>query len=354
MKMFYKLMPAALVAALLPTIAFGATVTLLSDSMDSATGWAVNNGGDSSLVFGYDYSADGIPEAPNSGTVGGVSTSGVKATANNSASAADGIAAVRNLASLGHAAGSSYTIQMDIWGNWGGSNGTTEFLGLSVGRGAASSDPDGASAIYTNDGGSSRDYRLYKNFDEQRTSNVDAVEGPQYGAIDNATQNGNNGGLAPFDTQFPSLDIATATGGLQAGNTGTTDAGDGGFTWVTIEAVVRPLEAGPAGVTADLGTATFYITNTANGVKTEIGVLDNSNGDPTVVSSFEGHVGLLYADLLDPSSNSGFTFGIFDNVIITEIPEPTSVVLLGIGALGLLSGRRRQSAWSPFFLTLDY
>ena len=342
MKMLNKLMPAALVAALLPTIAFGATV-LLSDNMDSATGWTVNNGGDSSLLFGYDYSDDGIPEAPNSGTVGGVTTTGVKTTANDSLAVATGIAAVRDLASLGHVAGSNYKIQMDIWGNWGGTF-TTEFLGLSVGRFSTSSDPQGASFLYTNDGGSSRDYRLYKDFDEQRTSNSDLIEGPQYGAIDNFSQNGNNGGLAPFTTQFPVLDIATETGGLQAGNTGTTDLGDGGFTWVTVEAVVRPLAAGPAGVNANLGTATFYITNAANGVRTKIGQIDNSNGDTTAVTTFEGHVGLLYADLFSSLNTSDFDFGIFDNVIITEIPEPTSVVLLGMGALGLLSGRRRKSA----------
>ena len=343
MKTLFKLMSLVILTAMLPTDSFGAAMVLLSDNMDSATGWTINNGGDSSLVFGYDYSDDGIPEAPNS--VGGTSTTGVKATANDSLGAADHIAAVRDLASLGHTAGNSYKMQMDIWGNFaGGSSSSTEFLGLSVGRSATDSAPDGASLIYTNDGGSSRDYRLYKDFDEQRTSNADAVEGPQYGAIDSATQNGNNGGLAPFSVNFPSVDIATATGGFQAGNTGTTDDGDGGFTWVTVEAVVHPLAAGPAGVNGNLGTATFYITNAANGVRIKIGEIDNSNGDTTEVSSFEDHVGLLYTDLFSSQNASGFNFGVFDNVIITEIPEPTSMVLLSVGALGLLAGRRRRLA----------
>ncbi len=339
--MLQKFVSVVMVIALHPTFAFGATV-LLSDSLDSATGWTINDGGDSSLVFGYDYSDDGIPEAPNS--VGGTSTTGVKATSNDTQGVADEIAAVRDLASLGHVAGSSYKIQMDIWGNFGGTTGTTEFLGLSVGRNATGSAPDGASFIYSNDGGSSRDYRLYKDFDEQSTSYADPVEGPQYGAIDNALVYGNNGGLVPFSTNFPSVNIFTAVGGFQAGNTGSTEAGDGGFTWVTVEAVVHPLEAGPAGVNGLLGTATFYITNAANGVKIKIGEIDNSNGDTTEVSTFEDHVGLLYLDLFDSPSTSAFTFGIFDNVIVTEIPEPTSVTLLGLGAISLLSGRRRKLA----------
>lgn len=342
MRGLFKLMSVAIVATLVPGIASGAN-TLLSDSLDAQGAWTVNNGGDSAMVFGFDYSTVSIPEAPNS--VGGAATTGLKATSNETLGVASAITAVQDLASLGHVAGSPYRVQVDIWGNFGiQTGGDTEFSGISVGRDAASSSVNGASFIYTADGGSSRDYRMYKNFDEQRTSDTDPVEGPQYAVASN------NGFAEPFASAFPPNSPAAATGGDAVTGLGgqqvvpenfLNDAGDGGFTWATLEALVSPSALGAAGTTGDLGTVRFSIRNNSTGTNIVVGTIDNSNGDSTL-ANVEGYVGLLYADLFPSLNTSGFNFGIFDNVIVTEVPEPASVVLFGLGMCGMLAAKRRR------------
>jgi hypothetical protein len=55
---------------------------LFRDDLSSGAGWGVNaNNADSAATFGYDYSADFIPEAPNS-QGGDAATTGVKLEAN--------------------------------------------------------------------------------------------------------------------------------------------------------------------------------------------------------------------------------------------------------------------------------
>jgi len=51
---------------------------LYQDQMNSGAGWGENaTTGDYLATFGYDYSADGIPEAPNS-QIGDAATRGLK------------------------------------------------------------------------------------------------------------------------------------------------------------------------------------------------------------------------------------------------------------------------------------
>ncbi len=57
-------------------------VVLFQDQMTTASAWNVNSrSADIITTFAYDYSADGIPEAPNS-QVGDTATSGLKVEAN--------------------------------------------------------------------------------------------------------------------------------------------------------------------------------------------------------------------------------------------------------------------------------
>ena len=63
-KFYFRLTVAALFAI---TGLHASAATLFSDEMTSGAAWGVNaSGSDYLATFNYDYSSDGIPEAPNS------------------------------------------------------------------------------------------------------------------------------------------------------------------------------------------------------------------------------------------------------------------------------------------------
>ncbi|MCA9183902.1 MAG: PEP-CTERM sorting domain-containing protein, partial [Planctomycetales bacterium] len=66
--------------------------------------------------------------------------------------------------------------------------------------------------------------------------------------------------------------------------------------------------------------------------------IDNSVGTAVNLS---GKVALGYADIFTSVSNKPeFSFGIFDNLVVTQVPEPSSLALLLCG-LPLLARRRK-------------
>jgi hypothetical protein len=57
-----------------------------------------------------------------------------------------------------------------------------------------------------------------------------------------------------------------------------------------------------------------------------------------------GNISLGYSDPYNSlSSNTAMSFGLIDNLEVSLIPEPTSLALLGVGALGLLARGRRTA-----------
>jgi hypothetical protein len=307
--------------ALFASSAFAGTV-LFTDGMSTGAGWTVSGTTDSAHTWGYDYSADGIPAAPNGGD-----TFGLKLEANIVDGLAHEISASRSLAAAGYTPGAPYTVQTDIWANFELASGTsTEFAGAGGGHDGATAGRNGASLLYTGDGGSVRDYRMYKDAGEQFIGSL------QY----NPAFATNNGGEPAIAAAFPGIDVALATSGPQ--QIGLTDAGDGGFQWMTMLIEVDPSALG-SGVTGDLGVASFTLTSAASGSTLLIGTLDNSNGGTVV--DMEGSLSMIYGDLFASlSAAPQFQFGLYDNVIVTEVPEPaTALCLLGLGALAMI--RRR-------------
>lgn len=353
--------------ALLLSIASTATAqTLFEDDFDdNAAGWVEESltenfgiPGASDSVFGYDYSAVGIPEAPNSGT-GDAATRGVRLRTNLTGLPTDQVSiALDNLDFSG-----KYTVQVDMWLNWPpveGAVGTTIHGGLYVGDAFAgdinTNTPvqRGAGFITDTDGDCGNcDYILLKNqfeldtFSEQY-SVTDFGFGNQPG-YDNTDVNTDpmQGDLIDLPAFFPELDIDAVTGGVQ--NAGSAQPeGAAGFRWVTIQAEVDPLAAGlgpaagqtPTGVT---GTTTFSLINEA-GESLVIGTVDNSRPDildddgdgdecdtsegsedicnnlvaPTegdVPVDMEGRVSLFLIDFFaGAGSDTNLSFALFDNL----------------------------------------
>lgn len=300
-----QLLAAALATGFVATSASAAT--LFSSDLDSGAGFTVLGTADTASTFGYDYSADGIPSAPN-----GTGTTGLKLQANISAGAANEIVAVTT-ATFNNPV---YTVQVDAWVNAngpfpGGGGGSTEFGGLGVGHDGTTVGRNGGSFIFTGEGGSTRDYRMYKDTSEQ------FVESTQYATVTNNSLD------SVYTAAFPGL----AAPGSQS-QTGTTGDGSGGFQWMTIVATVDTVN----------GTVNYTITSAASGNTVNVGTLDASIGDSFATT---GSASIIYADLFSSvSDNANLSFGVFDNFIVTDVPEPGSLALLGLGGLAMLRRRR--------------
>ncbi len=109
-----------------------ATVFMDSFDTNSSANWTVNKSStDNRVTFAYDYSAMGIPSAPNSS---GGTTKGLKLEANVSL----GVVAALSLSPVGQSFFGNYRLHFDMWINVngplpGGGNGSTEAITAGVG-----------------------------------------------------------------------------------------------------------------------------------------------------------------------------------------------------------------------------
>lgn len=284
------------VAAIALASSVATAAPLFSSSLDDLTGLSVSGQADTAHTPGYDYSADGIPEAPNN--VGGAPTTGLKMAANISSGSSNEIYAHTTGLNLS----GKYSVQVDLWINAngpfpGGGGGSTEFGGFSVGTDGTSPTLNGGSLIYTGEGGSGTDYRV--------NSGTTVVEGA-------------NAPDEPYVSAFPGVEAPASQ--MQ---TGSTQNGAGGLQWMTLLATVD----------TDAQTAEFQLTSATSGNTVVAGTITGE--------SFVGEAGLYYADFFSSvSDNAALSFGVFDNMVVTAIPEPSSIVLLSIAGLALLRCRR--------------
>ena len=207
---------------------------IFQDDMTTGANWSTVGQSDSLATFGYGYDFDAIPEAPNT-PMGAAPRTGLKMEANLTAGVQNEIAAIPNGISLS----GQYRIQVDIWGNYiFGGGPTTEFMGAFVGHDGVTAGREGAGFLYTGDGGSSRDYRLYKNTGEQFIES--GQYSPPFGELppDAMDPRGNNGENPFLAAAFPALDVGLAldpVDGQGVFQIGLQDPGDGGFQWMTLE-----------------------------------------------------------------------------------------------------------------------
>jgi hypothetical protein len=305
--MMKRIFSGALLLAVTGSMAFA--TELYHDQMNSGAGWGVNPQGNVSTTFAYNYSLLGIPEAPNS-QLGDTPTTGFKAEANLDPNAP--VASVLSAYPVGQNFTGTYTLQFDAWMNyeWGVGS-TTEFLGGGVGYNGTSADVNsGAQVIVTGDGGSASDYRALK--DGFFVAGADMTAG---------TRQGSDPYYADF---FPAVTLPDEEG--QDGAAMST-AGSPGFQWVTWV------------FTNVNGHVTLDLVKPDNSSLRIVNINCNDTSDGSSGCTSDGNIALSYADFFTSVNESGFNFGLFDNVIVSDVPEPASLSLLSLGVLALI--RRR-------------
>ena len=158
------LLPSLSAAALAgPALAQG---VILSDDFETNTAadyTLVDDGSpDGSQTFAFDYVAAGIPLAPRSapGDVGGL-----KLTVNDTAGSTDAWTVYNNTP----VAAERYKLTVDVWMNFVGTSGTTEYAQVGVAGDGVSSNSilspvsgSGAYLAFTGDGGSVTDYSWFR------------------------------------------------------------------------------------------------------------------------------------------------------------------------------------------------
>lgn len=286
---------------------------LFRDQMLSGVSWGVNASSvDHAATFGYDYSADFIPEAPHS-QLGDVATRGVKLEANIVAPDAS---VVFTLFPIAQNFNGNYQLRFDAWMNYdaderinGGSAGTAEFIGGRIGYDDIQADIGiGSQILATGDGGSGSDWRVFA--DNTFLAPADMAAGDR-------------NGFNPYYSDFlPG--VAPPAGQAQISFPEGT-AGSPGFQWITFE------------INTEGGVSSVYIEK-PTGERLLIAEFVQS----TFGSSSNGNIGLMYADFFTSvSPRPDLTFGLIDNVEVRTIPPPVAPQLKINGKTKLTTSRAK-------------
>ncbi len=287
---------------LAPAVSVSLAQTYTPD-MNDASAWTLVQDDDSMIDFGWDYSALGIPAAP-----GGSDTTGIRMAANIVGPDAAMISASPTDLSVT----APYTMSFDFWINFNSSGGTTEFAGAHVGFDQTMGNPfNGVGLVGDSDGDSGRDIRFYVDDVEKLTTDV-----PNYYSIAS-----NNNGDEPLVSSFTggtTPDAQTMAPFDPTNTPVTAPAGALGYAWHTMSIDVTTDEA------------VFSIDDL------EIGRVPASEG-------LNGNVALTYADIFSSvSTKPEFSFGVFDNLTINQVPEPSSLTIAFIAMAGLTGICRRR------------
>jgi len=285
---------------------------VFADDFDSDTSanWTLSQSStDTRCTFNYDYSADGIPSAPNS--VGGT-TRGVKFEANMT----KGITAALSMSPVGLSVGGDYRLCFDMWINANGpfplgGNGSSEYItgGLGTTGGHVQWDRAGSAAdgywFAVNGEGQAVDTSVISDYGAYARTNVQTAASGVYAAGTNNNSRGNLNGyyVTAFPGQAPPL-LQQATYPQQ---TGVLEDGAVGFAWREV-----------------------IIAKRGNIVEWSIdGVKLAAFTSASVVASniFVGY----WDPFVSISDNAALSFGLVDNVRVewaTNSTPPTDVIII--------------------------
>lgn len=302
-------------ATLLPTISFAAPYTQ-DFNVDDTANWTVNDPGLSDILvdFHYDYSAIGVPSAPN-----GTGTRGLKMTCNNTGGVFSGF----SVSPTGQSFTGSYKVSFDLWQNYvgplgPGGSGTTQLTTYGIGTSgttpfwAGASPQESVAFAHTLDGGSASDYRAYSSVAPTSYASGNAVYQAPGGAINESN--------AYYTAAFPAQSAPAAQVFLFPGQTGSTSPGEASFAWRRVEITV---DGGFALWTLDgLPIAKVDLsTVTLGGSNILFGHCDTNSGSST-----------------DPNDTQ-LNISLIDNISVVVVPEPASLSMLALSGLFL---RRRR------------
>lgn len=291
-------------------------------NVDETANWTVNNPGLSDYIadFYYDYSAIGVPSAPN-----GTGSRGLKLTANNSGGVFSGI----SVSPTGQSFSGNYRLSFDMWQNYvgplgpGGSGttqlslygiGTTGTSAAWIGSGSWGSGVNGVGFGTTLDGGSAADYRAYSSAAPTSYASGNPVYQSPGGTI--------NESGAYYTGFFTSQTAPAAQLGLFPGQTGSTSAGETSFAWRRVDIEVAN------------GFASWSIDGLAL-AKVDLSTVTLGGGN-----IFFGHDDTNGSSSTDPNDTL-LNVTLIDNIEVVVVPEPSSLALVGLGGLALLARRRK-------------
>lgn len=289
----------SLLCGLALALPLSASAQLFVDGFDTAgssSSWDVQMANaDNQADFGWDYSALGIPSAPN-----GSGTTGVRMASNITGGATTGL----SMTPVGVALPTNYTVSFDMWMNVngpfpGGGSGSTEFATFGIGATGSEvqwSGAGGQTLGVSGEGGSSADYRFYG------TGSLAA---------------GANHADIYYTAAFPGQ-TAPALQQTNYAQQNELPLSDGtlGFAWREVSIEVTG------------ATATWTVDGTL------LATVNDFDGN--------GNAFLGYYDAFNSlSDNPDLSFVVYDNFQV--IPEPSTYALFaGLGILGLAVWRRSR------------
>ena len=317
------------VALAMPTSGHAAVIFTDDFETDTSANYNINSsGGNNAATFAFDYSTIGIPPAPNSaGTTRGLKLEANYLNSNDATEIFSGL----SVSPTGFSVTGDFDITFDLWQNsigpftgtsGDGGSGSTQVTDYGWGTAGDSAQWAGGrdSVVFgtTGEGNSGFDWRVYPNDALAVSASPPYVADPAEGDTRN---NLHPYYVANFPGQAPP---AAQTALFPASQTGAPQDGTTAFAWHEVLISKR-------GDTLSWSVDGVPIANVD---LTGVGTLGGSN-------VFFGQSDINATASADANARA-LLFGLVDNVVVVQIPEPGSLLLCGLGAIACFLARRRS------------